>query len=178
MNPELAFDSIESAHEFVALVSKVALETKRDIDADIQREISTTASRRVEALQIVAHKLGTLELHLTQTRRILNDLRSLHRLLFGERSAGVPVARPKSTGMGKPEAAPAPWSEGSRSGDGPENAVAPQASPGAAARKRAVSPACDPHPNVVAADAWYIRPEFKSESKASQTGVLCDAKRG
>ena len=87
MNPELAFDSIESAHEFVALVSKVALETKRDIDADIEREMTPTASRRVNALQIVAHKLGTLELHLTQTRRILNDLRSRSRNTSGP---GVP----------------------------------------------------------------------------------------
>ena len=178
MNPELAFDSIESAHEFVALVSKVALETKCDIDADIQREMNPAASRRVEALQIVANKLGTLELHLTQTRRILNDLRSLHRLLFGERSTGVPVARPKSTGMAKPEAAAGPSSKGSRSDVGPENAVAPDASPCAAVRKRAVSSSRDPHPNGVAADAWYVRPEFKSESKASQTGVLCDTKRG
>ena len=178
MNPELAFDSIESAHEFVALVSKVALETKCDIDADIQRGMSPTASRRVEALQIVANKLGTLELHLTQTRRILNDLRSLHRLLFGERSTVIAVVPLESTGMAKPETAAGPSSKRSRSGDGPENAVAAQASPRATARKRAVSSSRDPHPNVVAADAWYIRPEFKSESKASQTGVLCDTKRG
>ena len=102
MHPELPFDSIESAHEFVALLTKVACETKGDIDADIQREMSPNASRRVEALRIVAHKLGTLELHLTQTRRILNDLRSLRRLLFEERSTGTPVVRPKSSGTAKP----------------------------------------------------------------------------
>lgn len=176
MNPELPFDSIESAHEFVALLAKAALETKGDIDADIQRAMNSTASRRVEALQIVAHKLEALEVCLTKSRRILNDLRSLRRLLFEERSAGTPVVRPKSTGMAKPETAPSPSSE-SRSGASPENAGAPHVSISTAVRKRAVSSG-DPHLNAVAADAWYIRPEFKSGSEASRTGVLCDAKRG
>ena len=36
MNHEVPFDSIESAHEFVTLVAQVALETKRDIEADLQ----------------------------------------------------------------------------------------------------------------------------------------------
>ena len=176
MNPELAFDSIESAHEFVALVSKVALETKRDIDADIQREMSPTASRRVEALQIVAHKLGTLGLHLTQTRRILNDLRSLHRLLFGERRTGIAVVPLESTGMAKPETAAGPPSGGSRSGDGPENAVARKPSVCAAVRKRALATARDPHAiNQEATDPapWYIRPDFKATGpKHKAAGVL------
>lgn len=178
MNPELSFDSIESAHEFVALLAEVALETKRDIDADIQRGMGSTASRRVEALQIVAHKLGALELRLTQSRRILNDLRSLRRLLFEERTGGAQALRPKSSATAKPDASASPLPEVSRPGVGPGNAAALRASVCPAVRKRAVSSSGDPHPNAVAADAWYIRPEFKSGSKASQTGVLCDAKRG
>jgi hypothetical protein len=44
--------------------------------------MSSNVSRRLDALQIVAHKLETLELHLTKSRRILNDLRFLRRLLL------------------------------------------------------------------------------------------------
>jgi hypothetical protein len=175
MHPELSFDSIESAHEFVALLTKVAFEAKSDIDADIQREISPNASRRVEAMRIVAHKLGTLELHLTKSRRILNDLRSLRRLLFEERSTGIPVVRPRSTGMAKPETAPSSSSE-SRSGVSPESAAAPKASVCAAVRKRALSAARDPQAfNQEGTDAapWYTRPDFKATGlKHKATGVL------
>jgi len=178
MNPELPFDSIESAHEFVGLFVKAVLESKRDIDADIQREMGSNVPRRLEALQIVAYKLDALELYLTKSRRILNDLRSLRRLLFEERASGAQALRPKSSAITKPDASGSPSPEVSGSGVAPENAVAPHASVCAAVRKRAVSSSRDPHPNVVAADAWYIRSEFKSESTASQTGVLCDTKRG
>jgi len=89
MNPELPFDSIESAHEFVGLFVRAVLESKRDIDADIQREMGSNVPRRLEALQIVAYKLEALELYLTKSRRILNDLRSLRRLLFEERTGGA-----------------------------------------------------------------------------------------
>jgi len=61
MNCDLPFNSIESAHEFVALLAKVALEAKCDIDTDIQREMSSSVSRRLDALQIVVYKLKTLE---------------------------------------------------------------------------------------------------------------------
>jgi hypothetical protein len=172
MNPELPFDSIESAHEFVGLFVKAVLESKRDIDADIQREMGTNVPRRLDALQIVAHKLEALELYLTKCRRVLNDLRS------EERTGGAQALRPKSSGIAKPDTPPSPSPEMNHSRVGPETAVAPHASICAAVRKRGVSSSRDPHLNVVAADAWYIRPEFKSESKASQTSVLCDTKRG
>ena len=171
MNPELAFDSIESAHEFVVLVSKVALETKRDIDADINREMSSTASRRVEALQIVARKLGTLELHLTQTRRILNDLRSLRRLLFEERA--MPVG-PKPNAMPKAATSRTPSSETSHSGASPESRGTRESSVCATVRKRALSACRDPHainPEATTAAPWYVRPDFKltEERKPRET---------
>jgi len=174
MNRELPFDSIESAHEFVALLAKVALETKGDIDADIQREMSPNASRRLEALQIVAYKLEVLGLHLTKSRRILNDLRSLRRLLFEERSTSVSVVRRKSPAMAKPESTPPP--EGSRLGASPESAAAGKAGICAAVRKRALSTARDPHAiNQEATDPapWYNRPEFKATGpKHKAAGVL------
>ena len=179
MNRDLPFDSIESAHEFVELFVKAALESKRDIDTDIEREKGSNAPRRLEALQIVAYKLEALELYRTKSRRILNDLRSLRRLLFDERASGAQAPRPKLSDTAKPDISPSPLPEVSRSSVNPESAVAPHASAYAAVRKRAVSSSRDPHaPSLLVADAWYIRPEFKNESKTPQTGVLCDTKRG
>jgi hypothetical protein len=90
------FDSIENAHAFVGLLSEVVAETKRDIDADIQRELSAKSSRRLDALRIAFYSLEKLELHMTTSCRILNDLRSLRRLLFEERSSGVRIVPPKA----------------------------------------------------------------------------------
>jgi len=168
MNCDLPFNSIESAHEFVALLAKVALEAKCDIDTDIQREMSSNVSRRLDALQIVVYKLETLEPHLTKSRRILNDLRSLRRLLFEERASGALTVRPKSIGIAKAETSPSPSPEVSRSGGSPDKPVARHARVCAMARKRALSSSRDGHArNLEAADAvpWYIRPHFKANDE-------------
>ena len=82
------FESLESAHDFVALLAETVAETKRDLEADVQRESSV--SRRRDALQIALYSLSKLELHVNRTSRILNDLRSLRRLLFEERAEASP----------------------------------------------------------------------------------------
>jgi hypothetical protein len=101
MDYEVPFDSIASAHEFVNLLVQVVLETRHDLEADIQREISASFSRRLEALQITAYKLQTLEFHLKKSRCLLNDLRSLRRLLVGKLADGEAAVRPKSMGIAK-----------------------------------------------------------------------------
>ena len=83
------FDSIENARAFVGLLTEVVAETKRDIDADIQRELDAKSSRRLDALRIASYSLEKLELHMTTSCRILNDLRSLRRLLFEERTSNA-----------------------------------------------------------------------------------------
>jgi len=93
MNHEVAFDSIESTQEFLTLVAQVVLEAKRDIGAHLQREMSSSFSRRLEALQIIVYLLETLEINIKKSRRILNDLRSLRRLLLGERANGTMAVR-------------------------------------------------------------------------------------
>ena len=85
------FDSIESAHEFVALFAEAVGEAKRDVEADIQRESISKSPRRLDALRTALYSMEKLELHMNKSRRILNDLRSLRRLLFEERTA-----KPKS----------------------------------------------------------------------------------
>jgi hypothetical protein len=82
------FETIESAHNFVTLLSETVVEAKRELEVDVQRESSSTRSRRLEALRMALYSLEKLELHMNRSSRILNDLRSLRRLLFQER--GIP----------------------------------------------------------------------------------------
>ena len=98
------FDSIESAHDFVGMFSDSVAEAKREIETDIKREVTSDAPRRLDALRLAAYNLEKLELHLNKSRRILNDLRSLRRLLFEERAAARPPASAKPAQEAAPEA--------------------------------------------------------------------------
>ena len=84
---ETPFDSIEGSHEYVALLADALAEARRDIDAEIQVAEREGAQRRKEALVLVSYNLAKLNLHITTSRRILNDLRTLRRLLRAERAA-------------------------------------------------------------------------------------------
>ena len=59
--------------------------SKTSVDADTAAAMSEGATRRLEALQLVAYKLDRLAWHIDGSHRILNDLRTLRRLLLGER---------------------------------------------------------------------------------------------
>lgn len=79
------FETLESAHEFVALLAETVAEAKQELESDVQRESASNVSRRLDALRMALYGLDKLELHLNRSRRILNDLRSMRRLLFEER---------------------------------------------------------------------------------------------
>lgn len=89
------FDTIESAHEFMSILSQAASDARCDLASDIQRELSSDAHRRLDALHIALYKVEQLESHLNRSSRILNDLRILRRLLFEERGAFVPSSPEK-----------------------------------------------------------------------------------
>lgn len=98
-NPETPFDSIEGSQEYVSLLAEAIEEARKDVDADIEAAIAEGADRRHEALQLVSYNLAKLNLHITTSRRILNDLRTLRRLLLAERQGeGVPVKRVAGAG--------------------------------------------------------------------------------
>jgi hypothetical protein len=61
MNHEVSFGSIESAQEFVTLFAQTVGETKCNVEGHLQTAINSNSSRRVEALEIVAYLLETLE---------------------------------------------------------------------------------------------------------------------
>lgn len=82
------FESLESAHSFVALLAETVAEAKHELEGDVERE--SAASRRRDVLRIALYNLAKLELHVNQSSRILNDLRTLRRLLFEERRGTRP----------------------------------------------------------------------------------------
>jgi hypothetical protein len=83
---ETPFDSIEGSHEYVALLADALDEARRDVEAEVATAERDGAERRKEALLLVSYNLAKLNLHITTSRRILNDLRSLRRLLLAERN--------------------------------------------------------------------------------------------
>lgn len=90
------FDSIESAHEFMTLLAQTVYEVKLDIEADVEREKTSNVPRRLDALRMAVYTLEKLELQLNRSRRALNDLRTLRRLLFEERTVANTHLRRRS----------------------------------------------------------------------------------
>jgi hypothetical protein len=87
------FDSIEDAHEYLTLLAQTVFETKLEIEGDVQRESGASFPRRAEALKLALYTLNKLEFHMNRSRRVLNDLRTLRRLLFEERTVSVAAPR-------------------------------------------------------------------------------------
>ena len=83
---ETPFDNIESSHEYVSLLAEAIEEALAEVEADVALAGADGAQRRKEALQLVLFNLTKLSSHMKSTRRILNDLRTLRRLLLEERS--------------------------------------------------------------------------------------------
>jgi len=79
------FDNIESSHQYVSLLHDAIEEARREVDEEIAFSTSENGERRKEALQIVAYNLAKLSFHMQTSGRLLNDLRTLRRLLLAER---------------------------------------------------------------------------------------------
>jgi hypothetical protein len=82
---ETPFDSIEGSHEYVAMLAEALNEARREIEEEVTAAEREGADRRKQALLLVSYNLDKLNLHITSSRRILNDLRSLRRVLLAER---------------------------------------------------------------------------------------------
>jgi hypothetical protein len=92
---ETPFDSLEGSHEYVALLAEALAEARKDVEAEIAAADREEAGRRKQALLLVSYSLAKLDVHITTCRRILNDLRTLRRLLLAERGqSNEPPAEP------------------------------------------------------------------------------------
>ena len=79
------FDRIEGTLEYIGMLRETIQTTKIEVQRDVVRAQSERAERRLEALHLVTYKLERLGRHIDSSHRLLNDLRTLRRLLLGER---------------------------------------------------------------------------------------------
>jgi formiminotetrahydrofolate cyclodeaminase len=79
------FDTIESAQEFLTLLREAVNDANGNAHTDMLAEADSRSTRRLDALRLVLYKLEKLEQHLKASSRLLNDLRTLRRLLLEER---------------------------------------------------------------------------------------------
>ncbi len=95
MRPALQtpFDTVEDAERYVRLLGEAITEAKAEIAADLELATKAKSERRAQALQIVQFKLDKLEKHLQTSSRLLNDLRTLRRLLLDERAEPDPAGQ-------------------------------------------------------------------------------------
>jgi len=85
--PTRPFDSIESAHEFIVLLEGSIEDAIRDVREHAEDATANRDDRAAQALTLALYKMNQLGSHMQKSRRILNDLRTIRRLLFQERSA-------------------------------------------------------------------------------------------
>jgi|SRR4051812_28401603 hypothetical protein len=89
---ENPFETIESAREFIAMFSEMISEAKLEVEEHLQQELGAESERSRDALRIAHYNLVKLEAHMNSSRRIVNHLRSLRKLLFNERPSVVQSA--------------------------------------------------------------------------------------
>jgi hypothetical protein len=80
------FDSIESAHEYEQFLLEALTEARAHIRDELTAAQAGRLDRRLQALRLVDYKLAQLGEHLAASSRLLNDLRTLRRLLLRERA--------------------------------------------------------------------------------------------
>ena len=79
------FETIESAQEYLGLLAQALLESQEAIEADIRAQAASASPRRLDALNLIVYNLEKLSVHMKRSHLILNDLRTLRRLLHQER---------------------------------------------------------------------------------------------
>src|SRR3981081_1514133 len=90
--PETPFDSIEGSYQYVDMLAEAIEEARRDVEEEVAIAEKELADRRKQGLLLVSYNLAKLEGPLPGRRRILNDLRTLRRVLMSERQSAKSVA--------------------------------------------------------------------------------------
>jgi hypothetical protein len=79
------FDSIESAQDFMNVLAEIILDEMKDLRRDYESAMRDGEERRGQALELAMFKLKTLCCYVQKSKRTLNDLRMLRRLILNER---------------------------------------------------------------------------------------------
>src|SRR5215467_6314027 len=82
---EQPFDSIESAYDFMNLLAETILSVMTDLHRDHQIAMAEGQARRARAIELAIFKAKTLNCYVTKSRRTLNDMRTIRRLILNER---------------------------------------------------------------------------------------------
>ena len=90
---ETPFDSIEGSYQYVDMLSEAIAEARREVEEEVALAEQESADRRKQGLLLVSYNLAKLGSHITTSRRILNDLRTLRRVLLSERQSAKKVVR-------------------------------------------------------------------------------------
>lgn len=81
------FDTIESAQEFLALLSQSICQTMGDVDDELRAAVAGSVKRRAQALELTCFKLKQLRSHVVVAEKLLKDLRTLRDLLCKDAKA-------------------------------------------------------------------------------------------
>jgi hypothetical protein len=79
------FGTIESAQAFMDLLAETIMEVMKDLNGHHQEAMRDNQPRRAQAVELAQFKLRSLNCHVHKSRRALNDLRTLRRLILSER---------------------------------------------------------------------------------------------
>jgi predicted methyltransferase len=82
---EQPFDSIESAYEFMDILAQTMMGVMVDLHRDYQIAMQEGETRRARAIELALFKSKNLACYVTKSRRVLNDLRTIRRLILNER---------------------------------------------------------------------------------------------
>ena len=96
------FDSIESAQCFMDVLAETIIEVMKDLDRYKQIATRENQTRRVQAMELAMFKLKTLNCHVYKSRRVLNDLRMIRRLILNERLNAEEMLAPVHGGVVSP----------------------------------------------------------------------------
>jgi hypothetical protein len=84
--PDSPFETLESAYGFVSLLREAVDDAYGTIlDETARAQATGGTGRRLDALRLVDHKLNCLRQNVLASLVLLNDLRTLRRLLLRER---------------------------------------------------------------------------------------------
>lgn len=82
---EQPFDSIESAYEFMNVLAETILLNMTDLHHHHKLAIEEGQVRRAKAIELALYKSKSLSCYVHKSRRTLNDLRTIRRLILNER---------------------------------------------------------------------------------------------
>jgi hypothetical protein len=83
---DIPFDSIESAHAFMDVLAETILDAMKELNYEQKAALREGAARRAQAIELAQFKLKMLTCYVHKSRRTLNDLRMIRRLIMNERA--------------------------------------------------------------------------------------------